>query len=113
MVPTGNSSTCWTPAVGAVACLLAFAPPAQAADLADLSIEELSNIQVTSVAKRSERLLDAPASIYVITNEDIRRSGATRLAEALRLAPNLEVARQNASTYAVSARGFNGTAANK
>src|SRR5881394_3853472 len=50
---------------------------------------------------------DAPASIFVITAEDIRRSGAIRLAEALRLAPNLEVAQSNASSYAISARGFN------
>ncbi len=83
------------------------AQPMRVADLADLSIEELGNIQITSVSKHSERLADAPASIFVITGEDIRRSGATRLAEALRLAPNLEVARINASSYAISARGFN------
>src|SRR5437879_12512472 len=83
------------------------------ADLADLSIEELSNIQITSVSRHAERLADAPASIYVITGEDIRRSGATRLAEELRLAPNLEVARVSASSYAISARGFNNTIDNK
>src|SRR5258706_13485845 len=66
------------------------AQPMQVADLADLSIEELGNIQVTSVSKHAERLSDAPASIYVITGEDIRRSGATRLTQALRLAPNVE-----------------------
>src|SRR5256714_2192389 len=83
------------------------------ADLADLSIEELGNIQITSVSKHAERLSDAPAAIFVITGDDIRRSGATRLAEALRLAPNLEVARVSASSYAISARGFNNTIANK
>ncbi len=83
------------------------AEPQRFPDLADLSIEELGNIQVTSVSKHAERLLDAPASIFVITGEDIRRSGATRLPEALRLAPNLEVARASASSYAISARGFN------
>ena len=93
--------------------------PAAAADapdsrnLADLSLEELANIPVTSVSRHAERLADAPASIFVITSEDIRRSGATRLPDALRLAPNLEVAQSNASTYAISARGFNGTTANK
>jgi iron complex outermembrane recepter protein len=91
----------------------ALAQPTRTADLADLSIEELSNIQVTSVSKHAERLSDAPASIFVITNEDIRRSGATSLVQALRLAPNLEVAQVNANTFAVSARGFNGTVANK
>src|SRR5260221_6565100 len=97
--------------------LLASAPVGaqlmRVADLADLSIEELGNIQVTSVSKHAERLADAPASIFVITGEDIRRSGATRLAEALRLAPNLEVARASASSYAISARGFNNTIDNK
>ena len=83
------------------------------ADIADLSIEELGNIQITSVSRHAERLSDAPASIFVITGEDIRRSGATRLPEALRLAPNLEVARVSASSYAISARGFNNTIANK
>jgi iron complex outermembrane receptor protein len=89
------------------------AQPMRVADIADLSIEELGNIQVTSVSRHAERLADAPASIFVITGEDIRRSGATRLAEALRLAPNLEVARSSASSYAISARGFNNTIANK
>src|SRR5438270_318029 len=83
------------------------------ADIADLSIEELGNIQITSVSRHAERLSDAPAAIFVITGEDIRRSGATRLPEALRLAPNLEVARVGASSYAISARGFNSTTANK
>jgi iron complex outermembrane receptor protein len=81
--------------------------------LKDLSIEELSNIEVTSVSKREERLSDAPTSVFVITSEDIRRSGVTNLPEALRLAPNLQVARISANEYAISARGFNGTAANK
>jgi len=91
----------------------ASAQPMQVADLADLSIEELGNIEITSVAKRPERLSDAAASIFVITGEDIRRSGVTSLAEALRLAPNLQVARSNSNTYAISARGFNNTITNK
>src|SRR5258707_7714432 len=82
-------------------------------DLADLSLEELGNIQITSVSRRAERLSDAAASVFVITAEDIRRSGVTNLPEALRLAPNLQVAQVNADGYAISARGFNGSAANK
>ena len=78
------------------------------AALADLSLEQLSEIVVTSVSLRSEPLLDVAASVYVISAEDIRRSGATSLPEALRLAPNLSVQRVNAVDYAVSARGFNG-----
>ena len=77
------------------------------AKLAQLSLEELSNIEITSVSKRAERLSDAPTSVFVITAEDIRRSGATSLPEALRLAPNLHVARASATGYAISARGFN------
>jgi iron complex outermembrane receptor protein len=108
------------PEILAVALLTAVlgAPGAHAEDppsreFADLSLEELGSIDVTSVSKKSERLSDAAASIFVITGEDIRRSGATSLPEALRLAPNLEVSRVNASSYAISARGFNSTAGNK
>ncbi|UXI66767.1 TonB-dependent receptor plug domain-containing protein [Tahibacter amnicola] len=85
----------------------------QTAELADLSLEELTQIQVMSVSRRAERLVDAAASIFVITHEDIRRSSAKTLPEALRLAPNLQVARVNAASYAISARGFNNSLGNK
>jgi iron complex outermembrane receptor protein len=95
-------------------CLLISAsPPALAQDVASLSelgrlsIEELANLPVTAVTRTAQPLSQAPAAVYVITNEDIRRSGATTLAEALRLAPNLQVARQDASNYGITARGFN------
>jgi iron complex outermembrane receptor protein len=84
-----------------------------AADLANLGLEDLMNIQITSVSKRPERISEAAAAVYVITPEDIRRSGVTSLAEALRLAPNLQVAQASASGYAISARGFNSSSANK
>ncbi len=84
-----------------------------AVDLLDLSLEQLSNVEVSSVSRRAERLSDAPASIYVISAADIRRSGAMNLPEALRLAPNLLVAGVNASNYAISARGFNNSLGNK
>ena len=77
-------------------------------DLARLSLEELSMVEVTSVSRRPEALADAAAAIFVISAEDIRRSGATSLPEVLRLAPNLNVQRVNAVDYAISARGFNG-----
>ena len=96
-----------------LAPLLCHAAGEAPSNLADLSLEELGNLRVTTVSLRPERLEDAPASLYVITNEDIRRSGATSLAEALRLAPNLEVARVSGSTYAVSARGFLNVITNK
>jgi len=82
-------------------------------ELKKLSVEELMNVEVTSVAKEPQRLLQAPAAIQVITAEQIRRSGATTLPEALRLADNLQVAQINAHDWAISARGFNANLANK
>lgn len=81
--------------------------------LKDLSVDELLNLRVTSVSKRSEPLSDAAASIFVLTSETILRSGATTLPEALRLAPNLQVARMDSVQYAISARGFNNSIGNK
>ena len=82
---------------------------AGAPDMADMSIEELANIQITSVSRKPERLADAAASVYVISADDIRRSGASSLPEALRLAPNLQVAQSNGFGYGISARGLNGS----
>jgi iron complex outermembrane receptor protein len=76
-------------------------------ELRQFSLEDLGKIEVTSVSKQPEPLSDAPAAVYVISHEDIIRSGATTLPEMLRLAPNLEVAQLNATSYAISARGFN------
>jgi iron complex outermembrane recepter protein len=99
---------CWT-AVGQAQPVIVSA----ARDLADLSLEQLSNVVVSSVSGRPEPLSRAPASVYVITGEDIRRSGAVTLPEALRLAPNLQIARIDSGQYAITARGFNSTIANK
>src|SRR3954469_5891476 len=85
----------------------------QATDLADLSLEELGNLRVTSATLRPERFSDVAASIYVITNDEIRRAGATSLPEALRLAPNLEVSRVSGTTWAITARGFQNVITNK
>jgi iron complex outermembrane receptor protein len=102
----------------AVACLGALLALQAAAEevaigregsLADLSIEELANIEITSVSRKPERLLDAPASVFVITADDIRRAGSRSLPEALRLAPNLHVAQRSSYGYAISARGLNGS----
>src|SRR5437764_3174376 len=84
-----------------------------AASLKKLSIEQLMSVEVTSVSKRPERLSQTASAIQVITQDDIRRSGAASLAEALRLASNLQVAQIDSRQWAVSARGFNSTAANK
>lgn len=90
-----------------------YADPAPPQNLADLSLEELGNVIVNSVSRKQEQLSKAAASIYVISADDIRRSGATSLPEVLRLAPNLQVARIDAQNYAISARGFNSSTANK
>jgi iron complex outermembrane receptor protein len=81
--------------------------------LKKLSLEQLLAIEVSSVSRRPERLSETASAIQVITGEDIRRSGATRLPEALRLATNLEVDQLDASQWAISARGFNSPLANK
>lgn len=77
-------------------------------ELGKLSLEELADIEVTSVSKRAEAIGQAASSVYVITNEDIRRSGARSVPEALRIAPNLQVAQTSASRYVVTARGMGG-----
>src|SRR5271170_3362797 len=81
--------------------------------LKDLSIEQLMELQVTSVSKTTQRVSDAPSAIYVITHEDIAHSGATSLPEILRLAPNLQVVQISASNYTVTARGFSGNSADQ
>ena len=68
---------------------------------------------VTSVGRRSQKLLETAAAVYVISQDDIRRSGATNIPDALRMAPGLEVARIDSNRWAVSSRGFNGRYANK
>jgi iron complex outermembrane receptor protein len=71
------------------------------------------NLQVTSVSKRAQKLADAAAAIFVITQDDIRRSGASSIPEALRMAPGLEVARIDENKWAIGSRGFNGRFDNK
>jgi iron complex outermembrane receptor protein len=88
-------------------------PPSSPGALKKLSVEELLDLEVISVSKHPERLSETASAIQVITREDIRRSGATRLPEALRLASNLEVAQLDSRQWAISARGFNSTTANK
>ncbi len=85
----------------------------EAKGLDELSIEELMSMEVTSVSKKAQKLSDSPAAVFVITAEDVRRSGVTSVPEALRLAPGVNVARIDSNKWAVSARGFNGRFANK
>ncbi|MBN1931032.1 MAG: TonB-dependent receptor [Desulfobacterales bacterium] len=82
-------------------------------DLTELSLEDLMNIEITSVSKKSQKLSEAAAAIFVITQDDIRQSGVTSIPEALRLVPGIHVTRINASKWAITDRGFNGQFANK
>jgi iron complex outermembrane receptor protein len=82
-------------------------------DLARLSIEELLNVEVTSVSRKEERADAAPAAVYVITQDDIRRSGIRSLPDLFRLVPGVQVAQVNASNWAISVRGFNDVYSNK
>lgn len=82
-------------------------------DFGSMSIEDLMKIPVTSFSKREEQLSQVPGALHVITQDDIRRSGAPNIPEALRMAPGLQVARVDSHTWAISARGFNDVFANK
>ena len=108
----GTSTSKLRPRLAAVAlATLAWNGAAHAQSIEDLqhmSIGDLANIDVTSVTKTPQSLSDAPAAIFVITHDDIVRSGATTVPEMLRLAPNLQVEQTASSQYVITARGLNG-----
>ena len=82
-------------------------------DLFELSIEELVNLEVTSVSRKAEPLADATSAVFVITRDDIERHGIRSIPDALRLAPGLNVAQIDANKWAIGSRGFSGRYANK
>ena len=82
-------------------------------DLTRVSIEDLMEIEITSAAKKEQRAEDVPAAVFVITQDDIRRSGMRSLPELFRLVPGMQVAQVNSNKWAVSIRGFNGLFSNK
>lgn len=88
-------------------------PTDEIPDIYSLGLEDLLSAEVSSVSRRSERLSDTAAAVFVLKGEDILRSGATSIPDALRLVPGLQVAQIGNSRWAVSARGFNGRFANK
>ncbi len=101
----------WGLSVGLVhASAQAQQPPS---DLTELALEQLMNIEITSVSKREERLWESAAAVSVITGEDIRRAGVKSIPEALRLVPGLQVTQFGSNRWAISARGFNATFSNK
>jgi iron complex outermembrane receptor protein len=97
--------------------LLAVPPPGYAQtkprDLANATIEELMNITITSASRKEQPVDETPAAVFVLTQEDIRRSGLRTLPELFRLVPGVQVARINSSNWAVTIRGFNNQFANK
>jgi iron complex outermembrane recepter protein len=99
--------------LGLLIPLASVAEDVSTSSLKMLSVEDLMNVEVTSVARHPQKLLDSASAIQVITQEDIRRSGATSIPEALRLADNLQVAQKNSHDWGISARGFNTDLANK
>lgn len=116
-------SSAWMVVIGVLAGLLtsvsrsgaqALAPaPATTSTLKRMSLQELMDLEVTSVSRRPERLVETPSAIQVVTNEDIRRSGAGNIPEALRLATNLHVGQRGSHAWNISARGFNTELGNK
>src|SRR6202142_4173121 len=95
--------------------LASQAAPGQATqpDLTKLNLEDLMNIEVTSVAKKEQKLSRTAAAVFVITQNDIRHSSATNIPDLLRMVPGVDVAQINASKWAISIRGFNGQYSNK
>lgn len=82
-------------------------------DYFELTLEQLLEVQVNSASKKEEAIADSPAAVYVVTNEDISRSGVTNIPDALRMVPGMQVAQADANSWAISIRGFNNTLANK
>ncbi len=111
-----SESTAARLAILVLTWVIAATSPAQtppARDLTQLSLEDLMNVQVTSVSKKEQKLAKTGAAVFVITQEDIRRSGATNIPDLLRMVPGVDVARADHNNWAVSIRGFNSVYANK
>ena len=103
----------WTSWLLALQSMFFGVSAAVAMDLTALSVEELMQVEVVSAARQSQAWSDSAAAVFVITADDLRRTGVTQVAEALRLAPGVDVARIDSSRWAISIRGFNGRFANK
>lgn len=113
MHPTRIPAVCF--ALALLLLALGSARPQTSAPqaLADASLEDLMNVEVTSVSRKEQKLSKTAAAAYVISQEDIRRSGATNIPDVLRMAPGVDVAQIDANTWAVSIRGFNDQYANR
>ena len=101
----------WTLSLSTIGILVAQEPPQ--IDLSRMDVEDLMNIKVTSVSKREQSLARTAAAVFVINQEEIRRSGATNLPDLLRMAPGVDVEQIDANAWAISVRGFNSRYSNK
>lgn len=108
-LPAGIIAGCLSACVPALANQTLSSPES----LKKLSVEELMDLEVTSVSRRAEKLSETASAIQVITQDDMRRAGVSSVPEALRLASNLQVAQKNSHDWGISARGFNTELANK
>ena len=100
-------------ALGLPAVVVAAAQASSQTDLSRMDLEDLMNIKVTSVSKREQSLSSTAAAVFVINQEDIRRSGATNIPDLLRMAPGVDVEQIDANAWAISIRGFNSRYSNK
>ncbi|HVN03743.1 MAG TPA: TonB-dependent receptor [Bryobacteraceae bacterium] len=96
-----------------LSCAAGESPAHSPGDLADASLEDLMNMEVSSPARKEQKLSQTASAVYVITQEDIRRSGLTSIPELLRMVPGLAVARISANSWSVTSRGFAGRFADK
>lgn len=118
MVEKGTLSSLALRCLTVASLLILVAPargqtPPSIEDLSKLSIEELMNVEVTSVSKREQKLSRVAAAIFVITPDDIRRSGATNIPDVLRMVPGLDVAQIDGNAWQISSRGLNAQFANE
>ena len=108
------SGRCWPTSLLLGAFILFHAPAADASvDYFDLAPEQLLQTKVLSVSRKSESVAESPAAVFVITNEDILRSGVTTIPDALRLAPGVHVGQMDSNSWAIGIRGFNSGLSNK
>jgi iron complex outermembrane recepter protein len=110
---TRNDPTTTEAGFDTVNAVAATTAPAGSHDLSDMSLEDLMNVQVTSVSRKSESIADAPAAVTVIDQDAISRSGFSTIPDLLRMVPGMDVARINSYTWAVSSRGMNDQYADK
>jgi len=110
----------WCAVARALACLVTLTAVVSTsraqekqADLSSQSLEDLMNVEVTSVSKTGQKLSRTASAVFVISQEDIRRSGATNIPDVLRMVPGMDVAEINGDTWAITARGFNGRFSNE